>query len=556
MNSTRDVELSIAEHATPRRSRHRFGMALILLLSACYLLPLTQVFYSFPDDGTLLYGAQRVSQGAIPGKDFVEVIGPGAFYWLGLFFKIFGAGWQVSRAQLFATSLTTIVLLYDIARQVCTESAAVLLWLFVLVMGVPIWPSISHHWDSNLFAALALWSYLRLEIIGNNGWAFSAGAFAGVASLFIWPKGLFMLASFFLSALLRRQMSARRSWTSLAIAVLGYAAVLGAVVGAYQHMGALRDLIYANVVFPMTEYGGINKVPYGYGLLEFAVSPSIGLFGAHSAVSGLISAGLSTIPFLVIAALPLLAGPALLASLWFGKKRLRWEPEVAVTLAGYGLWFSEAHRADIVHLVFGAPFLLIAVASCSSTMFSMRAGQVAAGIVVTSLVTFGIVNSGDRLRGIRSIATRRGTVMSAQNDQAIRFLRSSVREGEDVFVYPYAPAYYYLENVRNPTRYSLLLYGYNTPAQFDEVIKDLEKARVRYVLDAGVSDQVVRPLGLPEYHEPPAGKRKLETYLSDNYTPIDVKAGFRILERKHSMTRTGGAHTVIATGGENARTKK
>jgi len=112
---------------------------LVLALTAAYLLPLTQILSPpFGDGGILLYGAQRVSEGAVPGREFVEMIGPGSFYWLGLFFKLFGAGLQVSRLHLFFTGVVATGLLYAIARQVCRESEALLLWLFVLVMGIPL----------------------------------------------------------------------------------------------------------------------------------------------------------------------------------------------------------------------------------------------------------------------------------------------------------------------------------------------------------------------------------------------------------------------------------
>jgi len=43
-----------------------------------------------PDEGTLIYGAQRVAEGQVPFRDFFEAMGPGTFYWEALFFKLFG----------------------------------------------------------------------------------------------------------------------------------------------------------------------------------------------------------------------------------------------------------------------------------------------------------------------------------------------------------------------------------------------------------------------------------------------------------------------------------
>jgi hypothetical protein len=91
--------------------------------------------------------------------------------------------------------------------------------------------------------------------------------------------------------------------------------------------------------------------------------------------------------------------------------------------------------------------------------------------------------------------------------------------------------YYFLANVRNPTRYSILLYHNNTAEQFDEVIRDLEAGQVRYVL----WDTLVAGGNLtqwfPGYVDPPADQQRLERYLDDHYTVVGVKNRFRILRR-------------------------
>jgi hypothetical protein len=144
---------------------------------------------------------------------------------------------------------------------------------------------------------------------------------------------------------------------------------------------------------------------------------------------------------------------------------------------------------------------------------------------------FGFLNFAAHVQGARPVETRRGTVMSAVGDQALRFLNTAVREREFVFIYPYYPIYYYLANVRNPTRFSLLLYGYNTPAQFDEVIHNLEEKRVRYVLNAAAYGDDPRSW-FPAYRQPAPANLKLELYLRQRYEVTAVNNGFRILQRR------------------------
>jgi hypothetical protein len=520
----------------PRFDRPLVRTGLLLALTTAYLLPLTQVLYRVGDDGTLVYGAQRVSEGAIPGRDFLEVMGPACFYWLGLFFKLFGAGWQVTRLFLLFTGVTTVALLYSIARQVCRESGAVLLWLFVLVVGMPVWPTISHHWDSNLFATLALWCYLKLETTEHPAWAVAVGSLAGITTCFMQQKGCFLLLGLAASIVLRRlwpqsHSRERVGWNTLWLLFGSYAAVGIGVIAAFWHAGALHDLLYANVIWPLSAYHDINVSPYGQLLISVAIGPSVQSFGAGRAIPGFICAGLSLIPFLVVAMLPLLsAGPVLVFPL-LRDKRIRWSPRLAVLLAGFGLWLSELHRKDIFHLTYGSPFLLIAFLGSVQLIPKTPIRRAVMGTLAVSLAVFGALTLMAHLRGVHAVETRRGTIMSVSDENALRFLSASVKEREFVFIYPYYPIYYYLADVRNPTRFSILLYGYNTPAQFNEVIHNLEEKRVRYVLwDTEVYGDKLRKW-FPGYRHPAADKLKLEQYLQKRYEVIGVKSGFRVLRR-------------------------
>jgi hypothetical protein len=130
--------------------------------------------------------------------------------------------------------------------------------------------------------------------------------------------------------------------------------------------------------------------------------------------------------------------------------------------------------------------------------------------------------------------TRRGTVLSAAHDQALEFLNQNVPRGEYVFVYPYYPLYYYLADVRNPIPFGALVSYINTPADFDECLRDIQAKQVRYVLwDTLVDGENLRRW-FPGYRGPSAGQLRLERYLSTAYDVVSVKNGFRIL--KHQPT--------------------
>lgn len=549
-------EAKSAKRETPLFDRPLIRTGLLLVLSAAYLLPLTQILCPpFGDEGTLLYGAQRVSEGAVFSRDFVEMIGPGSFYWLGLFFKMFGSGWQVSRLLLLFTGLATTGFLYAIARQVCRESEAVLLWLFVLVMGIPLWPVVSHHWDSNLLGVVAVWCYLKLEKTDRPAWAAAAGSLAGITTCIMQQKGMFLLLGFAASAVLRRlwprtgSPSGRARWNALWLMFGSYAAIGIAVMGAFWGAGALRDLLYANFVWPLSGYHDINAVTYGEGMKPNAMDPSLQIFSGNWSTLGLIGGGLSVIPFLVIAILPLLVVLRVFYSLFPCHRKTVWSPWLAVMIAGAGLWLSEMHRKDAFHLAAGSPLLLVALLGNMQPVSKNWMLKAVKGVVATGLIVFGLSNFVARVQGARFVETRRGTVLSPMDDPALRFLNTAVKEREPVFIYPYCPMYYYLADVRNPTRYSFLLYDYNTPAQFDEVIVNLEQKKVRYVLDAaGYGDDPRK--WFPTYREPAADRLKLEQYIRQHYEATSVTHGFQLLQRRAGETYKIGS---IRTDGDQTR---
>src|SRR6478736_360093 len=96
----------------PVNRREHLRYVLVGLGSAAYLYPFVRVLWRVGDEGTLVYGAKRVAEGAVPYRDFFEAMGPGSFYWLGLFFKLFGSTWMVTRLLLLVTGVATTLMVY------------------------------------------------------------------------------------------------------------------------------------------------------------------------------------------------------------------------------------------------------------------------------------------------------------------------------------------------------------------------------------------------------------------------------------------------------------
>jgi hypothetical protein len=147
---------------------------------------------------------------------------------------------------------------------------------------------------------------------------------------------------------------------------------------------------------------------------------------------------------------------------------------------------------------------------------------------------FGGIDAIAALGAHEIVFTRRGAVRVFAPDPALQFVLDHVSPGSALFVYPYYPMYYYLADVRNPTRYGILIYHYNTSDQFDDAISGIARERVEYVLwDTVVSGENLREW-FPTYAHPPEDQLLLEHYLMGHYDLIETANGFRILRRRSS----------------------
>jgi hypothetical protein len=507
---------------------------LALVATGLYLWLFLRIQWRVGDEGSIVYGAARVAEGAIPYKDFFEVMGPGTFYGLALWFKAFGTSWLTARVAVLATALASASAIhYATCRQHRGKWAVVPAILYTLVT-VPLWPAASHHFDSNMWVLLAFAASIAAPP-ANRSRLMLTGVVAGLASTVMPQKGVLVLAGLCIGRLLDGRGRGWRPAVTDTLWMLGpFAAVGASTIAFFWSRHALGDLVYANLTWPATQYHNVNVVPYAYNLREFAFDRFGAVFQAlFPKPVAVIATLLVTIPFAFIAILPFIAAALVvygMATRTAGSRALPGVPW-SCWCAGFALFVSECHRPEMNHLTYASPILLIAVCVSLGRVRGFPAvalRRALASCVAVLAAVLALVGSTPAI----AMETRSGDIRRFGRDDALEFLQQHVAAGEPVFVYPYYPMYYFLANVRNPTRYSILMYHINTAQQFDEVIRDLEAAQVEYVL----WDTVVAGANLkqwfPGYQDPPAAEQHMERYLESRYTLIGVKNQFRILRRK------------------------
>jgi Dolichyl-phosphate-mannose-protein mannosyltransferase len=516
---------------TPERQYTRY--LIFIICASIYILPFMRLLQVCGDEGSVVYGAVRILHGQVFARDFFEVIGPGSFYWIAAFYKLFGVTFLATRVCLFVSSLGIGLLMYSLSRRVCGRYQILPCLLLVSASFSPTWPSNSHHIDSNFIALLSvacivLWLDKRRKAL-----LIAAGVFAGLTTCFLQPKGMLLLVAILIWLWIRRETRAS-TISAMAMVAAGYLGLVVVVLAYFWSQGALSSLVYANFVWPSQHYGAVNAVPYAQDIAKNYWDRWVSVKNAFSWPVGIVVVAVAVIlitPLIFEAALPVLMLAAPLLPVL--SDRYKWKtiaPEIALYwLGGWALWLSEIHRKDITHLVFGSPLLIIVCVYLLDKSREKLSGYALQLLLITSvwLAAFNLLG----VLSAHSEVTRVGTAVVFKDDPVLAYIDAHIPSGQGMFVYPYDPRYYFLSSTVNPTRYSLLVYNYNTASEFLDAVNSLEKDQTKYVVwDPSFEAKYAREL--PTMKSGETSGLIMEPYLESHYKLMKEIDGYRIMERK------------------------
>ncbi len=444
------------------------------LCASLYFLPFMRLLLPGDgDEGLLVSGAVRIVHGQVFARDFFEVVGPGTLYWLALFLKLFGVTFLATRICLFVMSLGTGLAMYFLSRRICSHYQVLPCILLVGTYFGSSWPAISHHVDSNCFALLAVacmivWQDKRKRVL-----LFAAGALAGATTCCFQPKGMLLLLALLVWLWMQhRRQSASLSW--LWAVAGGYGSVVALMLVYFWSRHALWDLFYVNVLWPSQHYSAVNVVPYAQGIVHY--------YWDHYVIakSGfrwtIVTASVLITPFLFVAALPALL-PALAAAIHKKQDSTGDRTFLALWSCVVVLGVSpQGHLPSGIRI----PLLMI-LCVYYLQQYRAKAADLALQILAISATCLAGFNL-FLVLSARPVATRVGSVALLKSDPALSLLQSKATPGEEIFAYPYCAMYYFLSGTVNPTRYAAIMYDFNTPSQFQEVVTVLDQRRVKYVV--------------------------------------------------------------------------
>jgi 4-amino-4-deoxy-L-arabinose transferase-like glycosyltransferase len=497
--------------------------AVLFVLTIAYLFFFRRYTFS-PDEGATLEGAQRVLQGQVMYRDFFIFCTPGSYYLLALLFRIFGNSIIVARTALAIYGGIYALLTYLIARRVCARWSALLASYLVTVALLPSYFYAIHNWDSTLWAYITLYCAVWLLHRPYWAWALAMGTCCSFTFLFEQSRGAGLLLGLVVGFSILgacHQIQWRLAQVVAAFTGLIWPVAITVSYFAAQHafLSMLKDLL-----FPFLRYSRVASVPYGY--LYWGIGILSRPFPEAMLIMFLSSA------YFLISALPIF-GVGILVYATVQSRRIshwqagRWAYYVLVSAATSGLLLSVvASLKDASHFVFIAPIAILILSWILDgsdirlrTLDYLRPLLVAAIVIdFTLLGCIQLVTA----NGYVSRETRKGIIKVPKTETALDYLRLHTQPGEDIFVYPYYPIYYYLTATSNPTPYDYMFPGMHTPQQIEDARNRIAMRRPPIVLfEPSFYEDIVVPFPSTPI-EVLASRDAIETFILAEYQPCVV----------------------------------
>jgi len=529
----------MSQNHEPRRlSRTSFliAAAFLMILAVAFLWSICFVTVLNNDLALIPLGADLILRGGLLYRDMHTVVLPGSYWLLALVFKLFGARWLVCEQVALLMFLAIGSLVIALSRQFLAGWLVFMPPAIFFAIGPPLCPFNYHQWD--MLAFYLLFTMLLLRGIEKEGlrWHtfFLAGAAGGLSTLCLQNVAPAVIVGSAATAVLTgfQAGSRRHGLDSFAAMISGFSIVMAGTLLYLGLTGTLEPMVDCAFRFVSEQYRQVNQVSYGYAnFLDLLMTTFPTPWGPLSGLS-----------FELIKQAPLwvfIASAAYLLSVGTWQETVRSRPKVLILLVlGYGLWLAELHRPDLKRLLWGSQLLLILLFFLLERL-SYRFPVTRLAVRAFCLLTVaGLVLDASWFRNFYApvphfVTTRRGTIVTRNDLSIVKAVQSRTEPYEKVLVYPYDTAINFFSMTTFPSIYPFLQYRYNTPAQMQQMIDDMEKNRVQYaVWNLQVNNASFQDFGFPSYEPVPADQCLMENYLLSKYEFVKAYGNYRLMRRK------------------------
>ncbi len=187
-----------------------YGVLLVATLGVSSLVLLASLdrrWYPW-DEGTLGQMAERVLQGQLPHRDFVDTYTGGLTFFDAGVFWVFGTDLLWLRVAMLPFFIVFVVASFYVATRVAPPLVAAMLTVAIVVWSVPNYPAAMPSWFNLFFATAGVAALARWLESRRQRWLWVAG-FVGGLSIAVKVVGLFYVAGAVLFLLIRPLLGSR-----------------------------------------------------------------------------------------------------------------------------------------------------------------------------------------------------------------------------------------------------------------------------------------------------------------------------------------------------------
>lgn len=480
------------------------------MLGAGACVPYFRYVPTLGDEGVLLHGAGRILAGEVLYRDFFGILPPGGYLIVAAWMRLFGPDFAGVRVLAAGVVVGIAALIYVTA---CLSSGSRPLAAVVAVAWAIVapgtWTVINHHWFTT---AASMASAMCLLVLVGGGprraAAFTAGLCAGVALMVTSTRGALVCVMVIVLLLIvdvdRAVLVSAAAGMTLVPAVL--------VVRVYAE-GALASAIEDVILYPASQYAGIQSVAFGRGALGYDLS--------------------------LIAVFPMVF--LLTGAILMKRRRSLWRDprfRVSLALALVGL-FGSYPRPDRIHIAF--------TAALACPLFAFAAAQVrgvarvAGGAVLVGMGIMGVIGAiatSAVVSRLPVVVTARGSIKPSPNVEAHELAAlvgeiEKVSPGNAFFFYPYDPLLPYLTGRRHAAAVDVMIPGFTDAEHFRRTCVQVAAQVQWVVIDRRLSDPTVLRTIYPAMRDPdPPEKREFEAVLRGTFDQVVYTSGRYELRRR------------------------
>jgi len=377
------------------------------------------------DEGVILDGAWNLINGRHLYIDFFEFIPPASFYLIYLGWFIFGVSYFVAKFIALLLIFFGSIFIFRISNTISASKINYLPPLLFIVSSFA-WPVINHNVFSAFFIITA--SYFFIKGISLKAGYINfviSGFLAGVSAIFLQQKGLALLLIFLSYLIILSVIKKNFNWLKpiMTLLIFFFLPILPLLL-----IWPLQLLYNDLISFPADNYLAVNRV-------------SLALFFLY---------------FILTLINIVLLKTKLTKQIWF------------LLYLQFGLLLTSLTRPDYFHLSLSVFPLYVLLPLLIEQAYYKKSYVMTSYFLITIYSLIVVIPVSVSLYYYPPLST-------IKNLPTIEYVKHNCQSSPYLYAGPFNPGLYFETGKLNPTAYSILITGQQTPDQFDLAEKQLKK---------------------------------------------------------------------------------